>query len=336
MQDDIARRVGAWLARCPDPAVTPLAGMAETGLLRPVADYTAIARMKAEIVRRTGLMGVAGIWGGRQQVGRHFIEQFGNPGQQAIWLGRGLSVSISEPNVGAHPKLLTTRAEPVAGGFRITGEKAWVSNGPDADAIIVIAITSEEAGRKRYSAFIVPRDTPGLSMREMPGFHALRPSRHCHMTLAGCEVPADAMLGEPGSAYERMAMPFRDVEDAVGTFTTLGAFQFLLSRLAAGAATDEGNLSLGGIAALTAVYGAGADSVVATLDAGALNAESAVLIGLRVLAGEILAHVRTHVHTFRVTDDRVVEMLKDLEATMGIARGPRLARQSRLGASLRT
>lgn len=334
MQDDIARRVDAWLTRCEDPATKPLSGMVETGLFRPVVDYMTMARMKAEIVRRTGLMGVAGIWGGRQQVGRHFIEQFGSPGQQATWLGRALSVSISEPKVGAHPKLLTTRAEPVSGGFRITGEKAWVSNGPDADAIIVIAITAEEAGRKRYSAFIVPRDTAGLSMKEMPGFHALRPSRHCHMTLAGCEVPSDAMLGKEGAAYETMAMTFRDVEDAVGTFTTLGAFRFLLSRLALGETSDDRNLSLGSIAALTSVYETGAESVVATLDAGKLNAESAVLVGLRLLAGEILAHVRTHAHTFGVTDEAVAGMLNDLDATLGIARGPRLARQSRLGASL--
>lgn len=336
MQDEITRRVEAWLGRCPDPAEAPHRGMAETGLLRPAGSYRDIARTKAAIVARTGLMGVAGIWGGRQQVGRHFIEQFGTAAQQAVWLGRALSVAISEPDVGAHPKRLTTRAEREGDLVCITGQKAWVSNGPDADAIIVIAITSEEAGRKRYSAFIVPRDTQGLSMREMPGFHALRPSRHCHMTLDGCVVPAEALLGPEGFAYERMALPFRDVEDAVGTFSTLGAFRFLLGRLAVGEPSEDRDLSLGGIAALTAVYEAGASAVIDTLDADALNAESAVLIGLRVLAGEILAHVRTHAHTFAVTDTAVTEMLKDLEATQGIARGPRLARQARLGASVAT
>lgn len=336
MQDEITRRVDAWLARCDDPASAPLRGMAETGLLRPVDLYRDIARIKAAIVARTGLMGVAGIWGGRQQIGKHFIEQFGTPAQQAVWLGRALSVAISEPDVGAHPKKLTTRAERSGDTVRITGHKAWVSNGPDADAIIVIAITAEDAGRKRYSAFIVPSDTPGLSMREMPGFHALRPSRHCHMTLDGCVVPADAMLGQAGVAYEQMALPFRDVEDTVGTFTALGAFRFLLHRLAMGESTNDRDLSLGGIAGLTAVYQTGAEAAIETLDAGRLDADSAVLIGLRTLAGEILAHVRTHAHTFGVTDPVVAEMLKDLEATQGIARGPRLVRQARLGASLAT
>jgi acyl-CoA dehydrogenase len=340
MQDDIARRIDAWLSRCDDPAATPLQGMAETGMLRPLPDYTAIARTKAAIVARTGLLGVAGIWGGRQQVGRHFIEGFGSPAQQALWLGRPLSVSISEPRVGAHPKLLTTRAEPTGAGFRITGEKAWVSNGPEADAIIVVAVTAEAAGRKRYGAFIVPRDTPGLSMREMPGFHALRPSRHCHMTLDGCEVGAEAMLGEAGSAYERMAMPFRDVEDAVGTFSTLGAFRFLLVRLAATRLVtpeprEEPDLSLGGLVALTAVYEAGAEAVVASLDAGRLDAGSATLVGLRILAGEIAARVRTHVETFGPAEAAVETMLTDLDATLSIARLPRLTRQVRLASTVR-
>lgn len=336
MQDDITRRVDAWLARCPDPADAPYRGMAETGLLRPMQTYREIARAKAAIVARTGLMGVAGIWGGRQQIGKHFIEQFGSPGQQAVWLGRALAVAISEPDVGAHPKRLTTRAERSGETVRITGQKAWVSNGPDADAIIVIAITREDAARKRYSAFIVPRDTAGLSMREMPGFHALRPSRHCHMTLDGCVVPADALLGEADTAYERMALPFRDVEDAVGTFSVLGAFRFLRHRLARGESSGDRDLSLGAIAGLTAVYAAGAEAVLDALDDGRLNADSAEPVGLRVLAGEILALVRTHAHGFGVTDPAVTDMLRDLEATQGIARGPRLARQARLGASVAT
>lgn len=330
MQDDIIRRVDAWLARCEDPANQPLQGMAETGMLRPAPNYTAIARTKAAIVTRTGMLGVAGIWGGRQQIGRHFIEGFGTPAQQAIWLGRALSVAISEPKVGAHPKLLTTRADRIDSGFRITGEKAWVSNGPDAEAIIVVAITGETAGRKRYGAFIVPHGSAGLSMAEMPGFHALRPSRHCHVTLAGCEIPADAILGEPGSAFDRMAMPFRDVEDAVGTFSALGAFRFLLARLARTEPGPERNLSLGALVALTAVYEAGAESVVATLDAGGLDAGSATLVGLRVLATDIAQRVRTYVDTFGPADDAVETMLTDLDATLSIARGPRLARQSRL------
>lgn len=311
-----------WLAHCPDPVTDPLPGLREAGLLDPAQDYVTIARVKAALVERTGLLGIASVWGGRQLVGRHFLG-FGTDAQRAEWGGRTLAVAISEPKVGAHPKLLTTRADAVDGGFRITGQKAWVSNGPSADAIVVFAITAEEAGRKRYSAFIVPRGTPSLAMSEMPGFHALRPSKHCLLTLDGCLVPAGAMLGQAGSAYERMALPFRDIEDAVGTFGTLGALQHAIGSFA-GAAADQA-AELGAIVALTSVFAAGAGVVVAALDAGQFRTGDATLVGLRVLAIDILARLRS------LPVPAAGEILADLDATLSIAQGPRLARQTNLG-----
>lgn len=322
----------AWLARCPDPAVDPIPGMAEAGLLKPSRSYHEIARTKALLVERTGLLGLGGIWGGRQMVGRWFIDGFGTEAQKAAWLGKTASVSISEPGVGAHPKQLTTRAEHASNGWRITGEKAWTSNGPIADVLIVLAITSEEAGRKRYSMFLVPRDTAGLTMTDMSGFHALRPSRHSQVVLNGCLVPADAILGRAGLAYDHMALPFRDVEDAVGTFGTLGAFRFLLQRMRPETESDnERALWLGGLVALTAVYEAAAEAVVAPLDKGIIDMGSATLVGLRLLAAEILRLMRAHVDKYAVDDAVVMTLLEDIEATFGVARGPRLARQARLG-----
>lgn len=321
----MSERIDIWLKSCPDPATDPLPGMCEAGLLEPTPDYATIARLKATLVERTGLLGVASVWGGRQLVGRHFLG-FGTDAQRAEWLGRALSVAISEPKVGAHPKLLTTRAEKTDSGFRISGQKAWVSNGPSADAIIVFAITAEDAGRKRYSAFIVPRDTPGLTMAEMPGFHALRPSRHCLLTLDGCPVPDSAMLGGPGSAYERMALPFRDIEDAVGTFGTLGALRHAIGLF--GGATVEQTEELGAIVALTAVFEAGATSVVAALDAGRFRTGDATLVGLRLLAIDIVSRINL---VSRAGPTHLTEILADLDATLSIARGPRLARQAHLG-----
>lgn len=314
--------IDAWLAVCPDPATDPLPGMREAGLLDPVADYAKIGCIKAALVERTGLLGVASVWGGRQLVGRHFLS-FGTDAQRAEWSGRALAVAISEPKVGAHPKLLTTRAERVDGGFRITGQKAWVSNGPSADAIIVFAITAEDASRKRYSAFIVPRGTPGLTVSEMPGFHALRPSKHCLLTLDGCAVPDTAILGEAASAYERMALPFRDIEDAVGTFGTLGALRHAIASFA-GVALGQ-TAELGAVVALAAVFESGAEAVVKTLDEGQLRTGDARLVGLRVLAIDIVSRLRT------LAIPGTSEVIADLDATLSIARGPRLARQIQLG-----
>ncbi len=296
--------------------------------------YAAIAREKAAVVERTGLLGEGRA--GQQMVARFFIEGFGTAEQRATWLSHLASVAISEPRVGAHPKLLTTRAEEVADGYSIFGEKAWVTNGPLAAVFVVLAVTAIEDGRKRYSAFLVPRDTPGLSIDEAPEYRALAPSRHCGLKLDGCRVPRSAVLGPLGAAYETMALPFRDVEDAVGTFGLLGAFRFLLSRFAQlGRTGDEAALSLGRLAALTAVFAETAEAVVAALDAGELARRAAALVGLRVLAADMLQRARAHRDAFGpAADDAIERAFSDLEMSLSVARGPRQARQARLGSEL--
>lgn len=289
--------------------------------------YAAIAREKAALVERTGLLGEDLF--GSQVVSRFFIDGFGTAAQRDAWRSRVVSVAISEPRVGAHPKLLTTRAEPDGNGFRITGEKAWVTNGPLADVFIVLAITSVDDTRKRYSIFLVPRDAPGLSIDEAEQYRALAPSRHCGVKLDGCYVPSSALLGSLGSAYEAMALPFRDVEDAVGTFGVLGAFRFVLSRLAAG---DEAAVSLGGLVGLTAVFAEAAVAVVAALDADELATQAPTSVGLRVLAGEMLQRARAHRQAFGPADEPALDrVFADLDTALSVARGPRQVRQARLG-----
>lgn len=330
MRSDIQDCLRAWRANCPDPESDALAGMAEAGLLQPRSRYSDIARIKAALSEHTGLPGVAGVWGGRQLISRYFVDGFGDDAQRATWRGRALSVAISEPKMGAHPKHLTTRAEPDGDGYRISGEKAWVTNGPLAEALIVLAITSMEGERKRYSMFLVPRDAAGLTLKETEEFKALPPSRHCSVLLDNVRVPHSARLGEAGTAYETMALPFRDVEDAVGTFGFLGAFRFLQRRL--GAEGDAAVLSRGELAALTAVFADAAEAAVAALDTDRLADKAATLVGLRVLAADWVKRAQAHVAAYGPLDDAEVQRLfADLDAMLSVARGPRLARQAQLG-----
>ena len=134
-----------------------------------------------------------------------------------------------------------------------------------------------------------------------------------------------------------MALPFRDVEDAVGTFGLLGALRFLLARLRReGDAGEAALLSLGGLVALTAVFAEAAEAVVTALDAGELSRKAAALVGLRVLAAEMLQRARTHRETFAAAPDTAIDrMLADIETSLSVARGPRAARQVRLGRELR-
>jgi hypothetical protein len=86
---------------------------------------------------------------------------------------------------------------------------------------------------------------------------------------------------------------------------------------------------------LTAVFAQTADAVVTALDAGEPALRSAALVGLRVLAAELLARARAHRDAFGPAADSALErVFGDIEASLSVARGPRRARQVRLGAEL--
>lgn len=123
------------------------------------------------------------------------------------------SVSISEPGVGAHPRHLRTRAVGRDGEFILNGEKSYLTNGPFVELFVVLAITGGKEDRKEFSAFIVPKGTPGVALTPPLALDSFRPSPHCGIRLTDCAVPAANMIGAPGGAYQALAMAFREVED---------------------------------------------------------------------------------------------------------------------------
>ena len=87
--------------------------------------------------------------------------------------------------------------------------------------------------------------------------------------------------------------------------------------------------------ALAAVFGDAAEALVSALDAGALESKAATLVGLRVLATDMAERVRTHLRQHGPQHDPAIEeVLRDIDATLSVARGPRQARQARLAAAL--
>ncbi len=158
--------------------------MAEAGLFRIGLDpaqggsgggYADIARAEAALIAGGGSPGLGSAWASHQMVARYFLERFGDAAQRAAYLpalasGRiTASVAISEPGAGAHPKHLRTTATRRGDAYVLDGEKAYITNGPIADFFVVLAITATENGRKRYSAFLVPQDAPGLVRVPMRG-----------------------------------------------------------------------------------------------------------------------------------------------------------------------
>jgi acyl-CoA dehydrogenase len=248
-------------------------------------------------------------------------------------------VAISEPKVGAHPRDLRTCARRDGDSWIVEGEKAWVTNGPIADLFIVLAITNSAQGRKQYSAFLVPRETPGLELLDMPELTALRPSQHCRLRLDGCRVAATAMLGAPGIAYETMALPFRDVEDAVGLSGIAGLGRFIargLADLAGPGAATEVHAALGEISGLLAVLDATARQLAERLDQGTAiaNGHDDLLIGARAVTQHLSGCISRLRDRLPATTGELATACDDLVFSLGIARGPRAMKQTRLGASL--
>lgn len=308
--------------------------------------YAAIAAADAALVEFGGAPGFGGAWAVHQMVARFMIAGFGSAAQQAALLP-GLAsgeltigVSISEPGAGAHPKHLKSTATPIADGFLLNGVKSYASNGPISDYFLVFAITAQEGAQKRFSAFLVPRGSAGVEEIPSPPLAFLRPSQHCGLRMTDCTVPESSLLGARDGAFETMAMPFRDIEDAVGSAgmaAAMGRLARLLARATAPESAESAAPALGGLIASVAVAQQAAASLVAELDDGAWRpgAPPATLTGIRLLCADLLERMGTYRSAFAPgPDDAIDALVGDVSTLLAIARGPRTVKQSRLGNAL--
>jgi acyl-CoA dehydrogenase len=212
-------------------------GLFDLGALAGKAGkYLSLSMGGEALVRIGGNMGVSLSWLMHELLFLFGIMGFGNPRQQEHYrdlaLGRKiLCLAVSEPEKGGHPKYLKTTAEPRGDHYILNGEKTYLTNGPVADVFIVIAVTDNTGGRKRFTAFLVPKDTPGLSVSAMD-LPFLKPCPHASLTLENCPVPPANILGTQGQAYEDMVLPFRELEDALMLGPLTGAMDALMHGLA--------------------------------------------------------------------------------------------------------
>jgi acyl-CoA dehydrogenase len=96
-------------------------------------------------------------------------------------------------------------AQPTSGGWRISGEKLWITNGPYADLVVVFAITDPElvAARKGgISAFIVPMDTPGVEVSGIIRLYGHVGSNEASISFEDAFVPHSALMGQEGAGLE--------------------------------------------------------------------------------------------------------------------------------------
>jgi acyl-CoA dehydrogenase len=143
--------------------------------------------------------------------------------------------ALSEPSAGSDAAALSLAAEPDGSGWRLTGEKTWISNAPEADFYTVFARTTPGAGARGVSAFVVPADRAGLT-----GSHLDMLSPHPIGTLVfdGVRVAADELLGELDHGFA-VAMRTLDLfRPSVGAFA-VGMAQAALDASVAHAGTRE-------------------------------------------------------------------------------------------------
>ncbi len=105
------------------------------------------------------------------------------------WIG---CFGLTEPDAGSDPGAMKTRAEKIPGGYRLTGNKMWISNAPLADVFVIWA--KSEGHKGEIKGFVLDKGTKGLSAPKVEGKLSLRTSVTGELVLDGAEVTEDALL----------------------------------------------------------------------------------------------------------------------------------------------
>ncbi|MCX4819945.1 acyl-CoA dehydrogenase family protein [Streptomyces sp. NBC_01142] len=184
-----------------------------------------------------------------QGLGSYPLVQAGSAAQRERWLpevvaGRAVAAfALSEPDAGSDAAALALKAVPDRaegrGGWRLSGEKRWISNAPEADFYTVFARTTEGAGARGVTAFLVPADRPGLTGTAL---EMLSPHPIGALNFDDVPVTRDDVLGDPDGGF-RVAM------------NTLNLFRPSVGAFAVGMAQAALDAALGHTARRTAFGG---------------------------------------------------------------------------------
>jgi acyl-CoA dehydrogenase len=286
------------------------------------------------------VVGLCSSWMGHHMIAGRVIAEFGSEAQKEEWLpdlaqGRiSPCIAISEPGAGAHPKHLKTRAERSAEGWRLNGEKAWLTNGPIAGVFVVVAITGAVNGRKSFGAFLVPEDAEGVTRTEGVRVDFLKPSGHCGLKLDNVELPGEALLAEAGDAVETVLKRFRRVEDCMGLAIKTGGMAVELRRLAP-LLEKEQAAALGGLAADRDLYHAAARQLMADCGGDPASPEhEARLLALRRLGRRFQEEFNALLEPVRGGDGFLDLLARDMTEMGKIAARVDAAKLAKRGAAM--
>jgi len=136
------------------------------------------------------------------------VCNFGNDEQRQRWLPDLFAAkkvgafALTEPNVGSDPAAMELTARRDGDDWLLNGSKFWISNGAQADLIVVFAQTDPGARHKGVAAFVVDGNAPGLERQNIPDKMGLNASNTAGLFFDGVRVASDRMLGEAGDGFK--------------------------------------------------------------------------------------------------------------------------------------
>jgi isovaleryl-CoA dehydrogenase len=181
-----------------------------------------------EISRASASVGLS--YGAHSNLCVNQIHRNGNEAQKSKYLPKLVSgdhvgaLAMSEPGAGSDVVSMKLRAEAVDGGYVLNGNKMWITNGPDADVLVVYAKTDPEAGSRGITAFIIEKDFEGFSTAQKLDKLGMRGSNTGELVFQDCFVPAENIVGDLGRGAA-VLMSGLDFERAVLSGGPLGIMQ---------------------------------------------------------------------------------------------------------------
>jgi isovaleryl-CoA dehydrogenase len=208
--------------------------MGELGLLGMTADpdfggtgfgYLAHTVAMEEVSRASASVGLS--YGAHSNLCVNQINRWGNAEQKAKYLPKLCSgehvgsLAMSEPGSGSDVVSMKLKADKRNDRYVLNGNKMWITNGPDADTLVVYAKTDMDAGPKGITAFLIERGMTGFSTAQKLDKLGMRGSNTCELVFEDCEVPYENVLGEEGQGV-KILMSGLDYERVVLSGGPLG------------------------------------------------------------------------------------------------------------------
>jgi isovaleryl-CoA dehydrogenase len=181
-----------------------------------------------EISRASASIGLS--YGAHSNLCVNQIRRNGNEDQKRRYLPKLISgenvgaLAMSEPGAGSDVVSMKLRAERKGDCYILNGTKFWITNGPDADTLVVYAKTDPEAGPRGITAFLIEKGFKGFSTAQKLDKLGMRGSNTCELVFEDCEVPAENVLGEEGRGVN-VLMSGLDYERAVLAAGPIGIMQ---------------------------------------------------------------------------------------------------------------